>query len=362
MLSSDKGEIGAADGQFGMEWPPSNDNREGGEGTTAPQRSLDPVPVCPPEPLFPAPLSPAPPTGQLEMRNLELIHHFTTATYVTLSTDDDTREMWRLVIPRIAVSHQFVMHGLLAISALHLSFLRPTDKSYAVAAAGHHGKALGSLRTTFSQHGDALYAASSLNAIYMYASLSVVENVLLKTPTWIPVFKGIVTIIERYWREVCVGELTPLMSWKPVDPRHYAGEDIEFPISLFDLLRRGAPGAPDPEELEDDNVLVVYQDATEELKYSWDLFWSTEPRVSPAFRWSCAVSDEFVRFIEEYRPRALVLLAYHCVLLELLEDQYWWIKGRGADEIKRIEGVLEGKWKRWLDWPMARCKIRKGTV
>ena len=361
MLSSGKGEAGAVGGQLGLERPPPDDDHGGGEDITVPQRLFDPAPVCPPEPLFPAPPSPAVPTRQLEMKSLELIHHFTTTTYATLSTDDDVREMWRLVVPRIAFSHEFVMHALLAMSALHLSFLRPTDKSYAVVAAGHHGKALRSLRTAFSQHGDPLYAASSLNAIYVFACPPVVEHLLPKASTWIPVFKGMSTIMERDWYWVRSGELTPLLSRKKADKSQYAGQDIEFPGSLFDLSRRGASGELDPEELVDDHVLGVYQDATEALKLSWNLFWSISPRVAAAFRWPGTMTDEFLQFLVEQRPRALVLLAHHCVMLELLEDQYWWIKGRGADEIRRIEGVLEEKWKHWLDWPLARCKISKGT-
>ena len=344
MLSSDEGGGVSAGSQLGLEQPP----RDGGCGGDDP-----------------SPYSPALSTLELKMKNLELIHHFTTATYATLSTEGDAREVWRMVIPRIAFSHEFVMHALLAMSALHLSFLKPTDKSYAVVAARHHVNALGLLRTAFSelrpQLGDALYAASSLTAMYVYACPPVVDGMLPKAPTWIPVFRGILTTVQQCWDWVQRGELAPLSTRKEIDRSRYAGEDTKFPSSLYDLSRRGAPGEPDPKELEDDNVLVIYRNATEALKVSWDDFQSFDPRVAAAFRWPVNLSDEFAHFIKEQRPRALVLLAHHCVMLELLEEQFWWVKGRGVDEIRRIESVLGEKWKRWLDWPMARCKISNGA-
>ena len=268
------------------------------------------------------------------MKNLELFHHFTTTTYATLTTDDDLRELWRLVVPRIAFRYEFVMHALLAMSSLHLSFLGSRDETYAVVAAKHHDKALESLRAAFHtedpQHATALFAASSLVGLYVYACPPVVENV--KVPMWIPLFRGIWAIAQWRWDWVKQGELGSMLGFKPVGPDRYAGEDTEFPSSLFALSQRGAPGDPDPEELEDDEVLRVYHHATEAFKEWWDRSWVTEYRVAAAFGWPVAIQDTFVGFIQEQRPRALVLLAHHCALMESVDSQFWWIKGRGIDE------------------------------
>ena len=321
--------------------PPRDDDREGSSSSCSPLPALS--------------------TIELEMTNLELLHHFTTTTYATLSMDDDLREMWRLVVPQIAFSYEFLMHALLAMSALHLNFLRAPDKPYAVAAARHHGKALGSLRTAFpalhKEHADALYAASMLTARYVYACPPIVESTLPSAPRWIPVFRGIYIIVRRGWDWVCRGKLLPLLIEKMLNPGRDPHDRIEFRDSLFDLSMRGAPGELDPEELEDDHVLETYREATEALKASWGQFWSIGPREAAVFRWPSTMSDEFLRYIVEQRPRALVLLAHHCVMIGSLDEPEWWTKGKGIDEIKRIEGVLDEKWKPWLDWPIAKCKI-----
>ena len=261
----------------------------------------------------------------------------------------------------MAFSYEFVMHALLAMSALHLSFLRAPNKSYAVAATQHHLQTLELLRVAppalNQQHADAFLSANMLMAIYVYACPLVVGNMLLKAPTWIPVFRDCVNITLGFWNWVRQGELAPLFLRRKADQSRYAGEITEFPSLLFGLSQRGAPGELDPEELEDGHVLGIYRDATELLRASWDQFWSFNPSRASAFKWPSHISDDFTRFIEEQRPRALVLLAHHCVMTEFLDDRFWWIKGRGVDEIRRIEAVLEEKWKRWLDWPKMRCKI-----
>ena len=136
------------------------------------------------------------------------------------------------------------------------------------------------------------------------------------------------------------------------DPRRYPTEDVKFPSSLLDLSRRSTLGELDPRELENHLVLRVYHDATKALEESWDLFWLTEPKVSTLRKSSCPSSTN--------SALGLVLLAYRCAMIVSVEEQYWRIKGRGVDEILRIEGVLDEKWKRWLDWPIAECEISKG--
>ena len=344
-------------GQLGPEQPLF------GGSTSALQVLRNTAPVYPASSWLQQPPSPGPSTIGLEMMDLELLHHFTTSTCLTMTTDEGIREIYRLAIPRIALSHEILMHALLAMSALHLSVLRSSGNSYAAAAAEHHSRAVGLLRTAFpvrdTEHGNAIFVTSSLTAHYAYACRPGVDGMLPTAPAWVPLFRGIPETIHGCWDWLYKGEIAPMWIRKDIDQSRYV-EDIEFQSSLLDLSRRGAPGELDPEELEDDHVLGIYRDEMVELKNSWLLFRTTEPRVSSAFDWPCNMSLEFVQFIKERRPRALVMLAHHCVLVESIEDQYWWAKGRGADELRRIEGVLDEKWKHWLDWPMAKCKVSTG--
>jgi len=61
-------------------------------------------------------------TADFESRDLELMHHFSTSVARTLSYRNDIQDVWTISLPKEAYSCDYLMHGLLAISALHLSF------------------------------------------------------------------------------------------------------------------------------------------------------------------------------------------------------------------------------------------------
>jgi hypothetical protein len=73
------------------------------------------------------------------MLDLELLHNFTTFTYTTLSGDNGVRQLFRLTLIRRALDCEYLMHCILAISALHLArFRRDRTDYYAGVALIHH--------------------------------------------------------------------------------------------------------------------------------------------------------------------------------------------------------------------------------
>jgi hypothetical protein len=88
-------------------------------------------------------------TLTLQMNDLELLHHYTTSTYLTLTQDSPEHEhVWQIVVPQLAVKHPFLMHGILASSALHLAHVLPErQQEYTVLAANHESMALPAFRS-----------------------------------------------------------------------------------------------------------------------------------------------------------------------------------------------------------------------
>ena len=72
--------------------------------------------------------------------DLELMHHYCTVTCNTLTLREDARHVWRVIIPIEGYSNKYVMHGLLAIGALHRAFLcrNPPQKERYVKASAYH--------------------------------------------------------------------------------------------------------------------------------------------------------------------------------------------------------------------------------
>jgi hypothetical protein len=75
----------------------------------------------------------------LPLLKLELIHHFGTTVYRTLSDESIVQEVWQREVPAEALRHTHLMHAILAISALHLWCVSEGTQS---AAIFHYGLAL----------------------------------------------------------------------------------------------------------------------------------------------------------------------------------------------------------------------------
>lgn len=62
------------------------------------------------------------------LQDLELMHHYSRRTcYTALGGGAQTQNVWGEFVPKEAVKHQFLMHGILAIASLHIAMDAPTD-------------------------------------------------------------------------------------------------------------------------------------------------------------------------------------------------------------------------------------------
>lgn len=71
-------------------------------------------------------------------RDLELMHHYCTMTSSTMGLREDVRHVWRVVIPQEGYENPFVMHGILALSAMHKVYLLPDKRQTYLMLCAHH--------------------------------------------------------------------------------------------------------------------------------------------------------------------------------------------------------------------------------
>ena len=85
------------------------------------------------------------------------------------------QDTWQVAIPQLAYSTEFLMHGILALSALHSAYLKPQRLSHYLALSGFHmSLGLRSFRRTLlspsSENCHALFCFSGLVMVYIHAS------------------------------------------------------------------------------------------------------------------------------------------------------------------------------------------------
>lgn len=70
--------------------------------------------------------------------DLELMHHYCSVTCNTLAIREDARHIWRVVVPIEGYSNAYVMHGILALAAIHRAYLYPLQKDRYIKASAYH--------------------------------------------------------------------------------------------------------------------------------------------------------------------------------------------------------------------------------
>lgn len=71
-------------------------------------------------------------------RGLELMHHYSAASSDTLALRADMQHVWRMTIPEIAYQSPMLMHGILAVAAMHKAYLLPSRRRTYLDLAAFH--------------------------------------------------------------------------------------------------------------------------------------------------------------------------------------------------------------------------------
>lgn len=111
----------------------------------------------------------------LQAQQSKLIHHYTAVAIANISSahTPQSKSLWTAAIPRLAFASPVVFHALLAVSALHLSFLLPNEHDLAQASLKHHTRALSLQRKALT------------NVTPMNAEPILAASVLLGTHAWL---------------------------------------------------------------------------------------------------------------------------------------------------------------------------------
>ena len=159
----------------------------------------------------------------LSQLNLELLHNYTTATCFSLSTNPSKQQIWQVAVPREATSHDFLLHALLAISAVNLYYVDPTKRHlYERAAISHRNLALTTsipaLNEVTPYNCHALFAISSIISVLCFVLPFNVQLVTLSDPindivSVSALIRGIKTVLHSTREWITLGSLGGLLNY-----------------------------------------------------------------------------------------------------------------------------------------------------
>lgn len=327
------------------------------------------------------------------MKEMEALHHFTTITALTLGDQAYHQRVWQTVIPKLAFAHEFLMHGILAITALHMANLRPTEhNSLSVMAANHQDLGLQGFRSELDNIGphncDALFAFSILIIFYIPASAGTMinndkisssflnEHLFGAILDWVRLIRGIQHVADRGREWLEHGPMEPLTvhsEWRremePSDERSITEDQY---LASLDQLWVGTAKYSEQEREEAklyDRALKALRQAFARMSIAEstaDLCaWCTNtksvpniPRLIALFIWPLQMENEFFALLEQKQPIALVILAHYAVVLKRMHT-LWWLKAAPVKMVTSIAALLPTKYYVWIDWPSRECLDEK---
>lgn len=290
----------------------------------------------------------------LHLHDLELMHHYSTVSYRTISDGSVLAAVWQIRVPKEAVTHPFLMHGLLALSALHLLELNEDNQRhqhYVNLATSHQSRALALFRRELNNitpsNCRAMFAFSSIAAILAFAfahttgaqPLPLIDEIV----QIFSLLRGIHEVIQAAseWFEKIADLLPPKIECDPGSVPQEVRQNIAALLTLNADVQRT--------ELSNDEQQAC-EHAIAELLVSFEKIYSQHGPLM-AFRWPVLLKPLYISLLKERRPMALVILAYYCVPMHTLGNR-WWLKNWGYQLLETIYQLLDTSWRDSIRWPV----------
>jgi hypothetical protein len=322
----------------------------------------------------------------LRPRYQSLLHHFFTVTSQSISTNRAAFSVWPVAIPKLVQSHPYVLEGIFAMTALHLSRSLAIEKDRKTnfnIAAGKMNNGLSrftkELQHVTEDNAEALFVFSVVTTCWTLTTLGVeskvsvqsikdgnytsnsiqgtISQLVLMASRIFRCLRGVLIILGPCWRCVAGGILSPVVDrpWWPnptlastgaLEEDHklkaleelwmYPGQKYDYYIdtlrSSLKLLRESFALV---------SQLTVVSGAGEaQTVTDW----------TSTMVWPTQASFEFIALIEQKNTEAWVILAHYAILPARVEG-VWWMEGFPSNLVATAALVLgENRWK-YLQWP-----------
>ncbi|KAG9858969.1 hypothetical protein KCU68_g290, partial [Aureobasidium melanogenum] len=295
--------------------------------------------------------SPVPRSADTRLLELRLMHNWSTKAFKSLRQHSDETHLWQVVVPELALSHEYLLNALLALSARHLSFEDPT---WDWAALDYENRALTGFQLVLgsldSSNYEAIFACSILIMIFSLAQSHwqhsrQLSDALVDVLELRQFLAGVGLVHQNY------SDLLRLSSFGTLFNPHTPGN----------LESGNGTGVPLPEMCRIvDSVLVIlrvdaadgmhresHSNAISELSQAMGAYCSGGI-MSGIMTWPVTLNDDYVSLIEMRDPMALAILAHYGVIIHLLQDR-WWAADAGKRLVHAILPILVESRKEWAD-------------
>ncbi|KAL2684525.1 hypothetical protein Neosp_005603 [[Neocosmospora] mangrovei] len=305
---------------------------------------------------------------------IELIHHYTANAHHTLYTPcPHAFKALQSDVPLEALSHPFLLHQILAFSALHLAYLHGDGRHrYLIQASQHQGIAISTinamLRKPLEQDScHALYASSlfvAISAFGTFPSCDIYNDEFRPVESLVDIFvlmNGMHTILRSSDEVIRNGPLKTLLSGCSCEPSKRPSCLARLAPRLDELLsfvKNETPTVDDEERQVLVEAVTAFIEAIARVTGMPSMTPTPEMRV--IFGWPMKLSASYLAFLRQGNPLALAILSYYCVLLQSREHNQWMFTGWSDALMKVIVECARGSpGEKVIRWPIDAIKEQK---
>ena len=294
-------------------------------------------------------------TSELAIDDMELVHHFATVTYKTITHEEiDNEQIWSYHAIRLGFKHDFLLRGILSTAALHLADLMPDQSAmYELKATNHQNIALEAAREELANA-----SVYNCHALFLFSCVMIfVTFASHRRPTsddgvskhlldWFYMLRGCNSVMQLHWLQLENSFCAPLLQEVRRSENHsaHSAEDSHRIIDLLSLIK----------DIESQDDRRAYSLAIHELLKAYTQCWffraHGRPWVIAAFVWPNVLSERYLELLGEQKPQALIILAHFSILIHWSEHD-WFFRGWAPDLLRNIRATIGEEWHEYLKWP-----------
>ncbi|OJJ45937.1 hypothetical protein ASPZODRAFT_119263 [Penicilliopsis zonata CBS 506.65] len=297
----------------------------------------------------------------LHMDQLELEMQWLMHTHKLFARDEETRRIWEVLVLQEALRAPFLMHGVLALSALHLAS-QPGEKrrdKWLAMAISHKSTAL----ALFTDQLAGLTAETTAEgppevqvnpeAMMSFAGIVVAfsfASAITAPADEGPSLSGLVDIftLARGIGAIFVSKADQLRtgSFGPLYNIHTSSSAVPDHVRVaFDRLGQLNVCCNQQEP----DLVSLYEKVITTLRDLASFAYLHPSSLTLVGGWAIRVPEGYFDELILHRPLALVVLAHYCVYLDLARDN-WCIGPWGGIVITEISTLLTPEWLVYVQW------------
>ncbi|CAG8295046.1 unnamed protein product [Penicillium salamii] len=293
-------------------------------------------------------------TGDTEDLCSRLFVHWKTTTAPSISRNNSDLQIWQTVVPNEAKSNRCLLHGIFAVSAIHLALINPQDTDRAKwikVAEEHQSTAIGLFTSTMEDRDKSSdvsnFLLSSLLIGFAFAFPVAVSGPSQEISDPLGELLQIISLVKSTMRfsaplltDTMTKEMIMLTYVEDSSPT-LSDSSRSAILKLYELINTSVSNV-------DQNA---FRSTIHPLEHLFATLDSGAEPVSKAFMWISELDSWYLDLLNARHTFALVIFAHYCVVLHRLR-WLWWISSWGQRVLSVLSRELDSEWKPLIAWSL----------